>query len=182
MFLVFDNETSQHVFINSDPRDDGFTGDVITDVTLDVPDDLTEWPDGARCPEPALAVSPTDPTDYRLFKYDTEAKSAGFRVIGSRPVTASSYAVHVRSIHHTVPVGSLRLALHNAWDRVGPLILRNSGSTDSSPIRKRQIIRTYLDGESRTNQIAARFWHPLKDYEKIIHLLDAFPDKLEFAE
>ena len=162
MFHIFDDQNSQHVFTNDDPRDDGFTGPVETDVFLEIPGDLKQWPTGTRRPEPVLAISPTNQKDYKVFKHDDNAKSAGFRIVGGLPSTASSYAAYIRSIYQACTVGSHRLALHNAWDQVGPMIRKNRGDNDPTPNVVRRLIRSYLDGEPSTNLMA----RTLKDHEK----------------
>ncbi len=177
MFLIYDTERSCHVFTQADPRDDGSIGSVQTDVTFEDDGD-NDWPDGAPCPERVLGVSISEPKKYKIFKYSKDCKNAGFRILGthfdSDYVSYAAYFCHWNKA--TVTVGQLRGWLHGFWDQHGDRLIRDGGFAGVTPSLKRRLMRTYIDGEPPTNRNVLRLWRPLKDDEKLFHLLDAFPD------
>lgn len=84
MFLVEDRRPGlpNFVFLARDPRKDGYKGKVIDDVELDY--DLlaiSQWPDGAPCPDPQLGRDPANPKHYKVFKYPEELQAAGFELV-----------------------------------------------------------------------------------------------------
>jgi hypothetical protein len=63
--------------VPDDLRDELVTkrgGELLDAVALDVPDDLTTWPDGADAPEVVLCRSADDPRHFRVFKYRRDVR------------------------------------------------------------------------------------------------------------
>jgi hypothetical protein len=87
-YLTQDPETCCYVFTEEDPRPEGARGPVQEGVHLVIPPDLGEWPVGVTAPQPCLAASEEDGTQYRVFKYRNECRPAGFRPL------SELYAVH----------------------------------------------------------------------------------------
>ena len=83
MYLAIDPETKTRVFSDADPRRDDFDGPVECKVSLYVPEDINEWPDGGREPEKCLGVSREDEKKYRVFRFAKECRQADFRLIGA---------------------------------------------------------------------------------------------------
>jgi len=91
MFLIRSGEPAKTVFFAEDPRDEGYCGEVEEGVIVENPDeDLTIWPDGADAPMPSIGLSPTNPKQYRFFKWPKQRQSSGYlRVRGTAAVSLS---------------------------------------------------------------------------------------------
>jgi len=179
MFLILDPDLQYHVLTDADPRDDGFTGSVESEVTFLDNDDF-EWPDGAVGPDHVLCVSLTDPKSYRVFKYSKDARPSGFRVIGPNYTYATSYAAYLRS-RKPMPASALDGWLRDVWTRKGQKLIVEGGHTEVYPSLKRSLMREFIDNELKTNALAGKVWSPLTDHERTIRLLDAFPDDEELV-
>jgi hypothetical protein len=84
MFLTKDRRFGRDnfVFMQTDPRAQGYKGEVVEGVTLDF--DMNQihlWPDGQPQPNPRLGRDPKDPKHYRVFNFPIDLHSAGFEVI-----------------------------------------------------------------------------------------------------
>jgi hypothetical protein len=98
MFLMRNHERNHLIFTYTDPRADGFTGDVEAGVTLEEADDVHHWPDGADSPGVCLGVSPDDPKVFKVFKYDRDRRNAGYESVGGTPIVLHSYADYAKTI------------------------------------------------------------------------------------
>jgi hypothetical protein len=101
MFLVRDRELNNLVFLQEDPRADGYQGDFQEDVSLDYPADIHVWPDGTDRPEVVAGVSDADPNAYKVFKYSRQIRPAGYTPVGGNVWvyrTWADYAVIVRAM------------------------------------------------------------------------------------
>lgn len=100
MFLVKDRRfgMDNFLFIQLDPRQDGYTGEVIEDAKLDYDmPDVRRWPDGEPHPDPQLGRDPKDPTRFKVFKFPQELKAAGFDFVHSHaPLVAYSWSDYRR--------------------------------------------------------------------------------------
>ena len=173
MYLARDVNSSSFVFSDSDPRDDGFSGTVEPDVEFQDTDDF-DFQDGAPTPDHVLCVSRSNPKSYRVFKYAADAQKQGFSVIGSRFSCRPSYASFLCKETTSNPAdGSLRRLLHACWNLHGSQLMAHSRVEQPTPSLKRKLVRQYLD---RRKPTVGSAWHPLTDHQKVIHLLDAFPD------
>ncbi len=75
MFLVKDRRLGMdnYVFTQTDPRTEGFKGEVAEGVTLDFDmNAIHYWPNGQRRPNPQLGRDPKDPKHYQVFKFPEE--------------------------------------------------------------------------------------------------------------
>jgi hypothetical protein len=84
MFLVEDARlgTPFLVFTWRDPRDDGYTGRLNENVILDNDSEtVPSWPDGAARPDACLGQAPDDAKHYKVFKYESDRRQAGFHPI-----------------------------------------------------------------------------------------------------
>lgn len=70
------------LFLDSDPGEDGFKGEVKTDITLDERIS-NDWPDGGNMPTHYLGVSRDNGHEYRVFGSLNDCHAAGFRHIPS---------------------------------------------------------------------------------------------------
>ena len=97
MYLVRDDDLGCLVFLNDDPRDDEFDGEVVDGVSLeDAGLENTEWPEGHSAPDYVLGVSLTDPKEFRAFKYERELADAGYRNVGEPFVCEMSWSDYLR--------------------------------------------------------------------------------------
>lgn len=78
MYVVKDSKTHWYVFTETDPRGDGFAGEVKDDVSLvdDFPE-ILDWPGGER-PSQWLGVASQDEKDFRVFPAPIDCRSAGY--------------------------------------------------------------------------------------------------------
>ncbi|MDB5307597.1 MAG: hypothetical protein JWO38_1799 [Gemmataceae bacterium] len=95
MYLIIDHRLGlrNFVFILTDPRKEGYKGDVDEGVSLDY-DVLAipTWPDGEQRPEPNLGRDPTNPKRYKVFKFPRELREARFEFVDSKtPVVDYSW-------------------------------------------------------------------------------------------
>jgi len=85
MYLVKDRQFGMDrcVFTHTDPRTEGYRGDVAEKVNLDYDmNRIHSWPDGERaCPE--LGQDQSNPNFYKVFKFPAERNASGFALIGS---------------------------------------------------------------------------------------------------
>jgi hypothetical protein len=66
-YKVYDQKRDCHVFLAQNPRDDGFEGRIESEVSLTQNGDVSAWTDGQARPQPFLAVSHLNPSEYRVF-------------------------------------------------------------------------------------------------------------------
>lgn len=81
MFLVKDRRLgmNNYVFTQSDPRAEGYAGDVIDGVALEYDMNAIHlWPDGQPRPNPQLGHDPKHPERYQVFKSPEDLHAAGF--------------------------------------------------------------------------------------------------------
>src|ERR1700733_5294485 len=84
MFLVKDRRLGMDdfVFMQTDPRAEGYKGDVSEDVTLDYDMNAIHlWPYGQPRPNPQLGRDPKNPKHYKVFKFPEELHAAGFEFV-----------------------------------------------------------------------------------------------------
>lgn len=101
MFLVKDRRLGldRYVFMMTDPRLDGYRGEVTEGVTLEFDQNhITLWPDGEQRPHPQLGCDPMNPKHYKVFKFPEGRRSAAFELIHDSvplvPYTWSDYRAH----------------------------------------------------------------------------------------
>jgi hypothetical protein len=100
MFLVKDDrfQPPNLVFVERDPRDDGYTGEIVDDVSLDY-DELKvhRWDDGQRRPEACVGIAPDNSKHYRVFKYSDQLHAAGFEPVAGTPIASfASWFEYIR--------------------------------------------------------------------------------------
>lgn len=76
------------VFTHGNPRDNGFMGSVIEDVSLEYDDSVHSWGYGQDRPRVITGQHPEDPKQYKVFKYEDDLRQSGFRRV------AGTVAVH----------------------------------------------------------------------------------------
>lgn len=96
MFLVRDEVPGcvYLVFTQTDPREDGYAGEVEEGVTLDDAADYS-WPEGSERPMHLVGRDPARPNHYRVFKFHHELEAAGYEQVAGTAITPgrwSSYA------------------------------------------------------------------------------------------
>jgi hypothetical protein len=97
MFLAHDTKRNCFVFTITDPREDGYEGEVVEDVTLEEEENLNVWPDGSDRPTSVLAHARDNPRRFKRFKSDDRAKAAGFEPYTYAPMMAyHRWADHLR--------------------------------------------------------------------------------------
>ncbi|MBY0455930.1 MAG: hypothetical protein K2V38_01185 [Gemmataceae bacterium] len=86
------------VFTHTDPREEGYSGDVEDGVGLDFDmNEVARWPDGTPRPQPQLARDPNDPKKYRVFKFPQEREAAGYELVDANtPIVAFTWAEYKR--------------------------------------------------------------------------------------
>ena len=94
MFHVVD-ANGVHVFTQVDPREDGFTGPVDADVTLEeLTDNSSATTDNQTFPLPALGRSRSDPRRFRVFPEVADCQKAGFAAVGPRWENCARWSDH----------------------------------------------------------------------------------------
>ncbi len=82
MYLVIDSATRCYVFLESDPRDDGYEGDVIEGVTLDTQVSEESGEVDATAQVPCLGRDKTKPNAFKVFSCTKDCRQAGFEPAG----------------------------------------------------------------------------------------------------
>lgn len=118
MFLVIDRRLGMdnYVFTRTDPRSEGYRGDVIEGVTLDYDMNATHlWPDGQPRPNPQLGRDPSNPKNYRVFKFPAELQAGGFEFVHSNvPLVAYSWSDY-RKRYYPVPEEYAKAMTQDEW-------------------------------------------------------------------
>ena len=93
MYHIQVPDTTIHVFLEDDPRPEGFEGGVQENVSL-VPADPSwyKWPYGAPSPDVCLGVSAEDESRYKVFRTTEECRREGYRRLGRNFYTWSSWS------------------------------------------------------------------------------------------
>jgi hypothetical protein len=96
MFLVKDRRfgMDNYVFTRTDPRSEGFKGEVIEGTTLEFDmNAIFLWPDGEPQPNPQLGRDPKNPRHYKVFKSPDDLHASGFEFVHSyAPVVPNSWS------------------------------------------------------------------------------------------
>jgi hypothetical protein len=83
---------------------------------LDLPKDYDTWPEGEDCPEQVLCTSVSDPTHYKMFKYQRDIDLTNFKPTGKHFAGAYSSSSWERFMKN-LPA---RLALEEVPDTEPP--------------------------------------------------------------
>jgi hypothetical protein len=97
MYLVHFPKRGIFVAFLCDPREDGYTGELIEGVKLDIPPGLHDWPEGADRPNPVMGVSSVDPKHYKGFKSRAEMEAAGFTFVGPPATAVDTWKSYLRT-------------------------------------------------------------------------------------
>jgi len=89
------------VFTEVDPREDGFTGEMIEGVSFEQSEDIFHWPDGHRDPEPCVGQEPTNDKRYKVFKYPRDLQKAGFHLVSATFGTYERWSDYTRIAQST---------------------------------------------------------------------------------
>ncbi len=118
MFLVKDRRLGMdnYVFTQTDPRTEGYKGDLTEAVTLDYDMNAIHlWPYGQPCPNPQLGRDPKNPTHYKVFKSPEERQAAGFEFVHfNTPFFAYSWSDY-RKNYYPVPEEYAKKMTQNEW-------------------------------------------------------------------
>jgi hypothetical protein len=99
VFLVKDHCHGANflVFTAEDPRKDGYKGDVEEDVRLDYDvEAVHRWPEGKARPEACVGRDPSDPKHYKVFKYSSDLRAAGYQPLAGTPIVFGSWTRYSR--------------------------------------------------------------------------------------
>ncbi|HYT93680.1 MAG TPA: hypothetical protein VEL76_33485 [Gemmataceae bacterium] len=99
MFLVKDTRhgATYLVFTWNDPRKDGYKGNVIEGVSLDYDmEAVHSWPDGEARPEACVGRKPDKPKHYKVFKYRSDRRAAGYQPVAGTAVVFGSWSDYVK--------------------------------------------------------------------------------------
>lgn len=106
MFLVKDRRfgMDQFVFTNIDPREEGYKGDVLENVSLNYNMDAVHaWSSGLPRPNPRLGRDPNNSSHYKVFKSPEELEESGFQLVHmNTPIVAHSWSEY-RKQYYPVP-------------------------------------------------------------------------------
>lgn len=118
MFLVKDRRLGKdnYVFTETDPRTEGYKGDVIEGVTLDYDmNSIFRWPHGQRSPNPQLGRDPKNPKQYKEFKFPEELHAAGFEFVhDGTPFLEYSWSDY-RKRYYPVPEEYAKTMTQDEW-------------------------------------------------------------------
>lgn len=106
MFLIKDRRLGMdnYVFTQTDPRAEGYRGDVVENVALEYDmNDIHSWSDGETRPEPCLGRDPTDENRYKVFKFPADLQAAGFELVHSSPPFVTFSWPDYRTRYYPVP-------------------------------------------------------------------------------
>ncbi len=140
MFLVKDDrfQPPNLVFVDQDPRNDGYTGEVVDDVSLDY-DELKvhRWDNGQHRPEACLGIATSDPKHCKVFQYANQLQPAGFEPIAGTPVNSfSSWFEYIRlSLSPPKPDQTSEVSWYDYLDKVDDVSRewRKSGQSSDPP-------------------------------------------------
>jgi hypothetical protein len=100
MFLIKESRSGRDYFIftHTDPRKEGYRGELIDDVVLDYDVNAVHlWPDGEPAPQPELGRDPTNPKHYTVFKFPDQRRAAGFEFVQQNtPIDLYSWRDYLR--------------------------------------------------------------------------------------
>jgi hypothetical protein len=118
MFLVKDRRLGMdnYLFMQTDPRAEGYKGDVNEGVTLDYDMNAVHlWPRGQPCPKPQLGRDPKNPKHYKVFKFPEELHAAGFEFVHSNtPFVEYSWSDY-RKRYYPVPEEYAKTMTQDEW-------------------------------------------------------------------
>ncbi len=118
MFLVKDRRLGldNYVFTHTDPRTEGYKGDVIEGVTLDYDwNAIVPWADGQPRPNPQLGRDPNDPKHYKVFKFPEELHAAAFEFVHfNTPFVEYSWSDY-RKRYYPVPEEYAKTMSQDEW-------------------------------------------------------------------
>ncbi|MBX9679007.1 MAG: hypothetical protein K2X38_09610 [Gemmataceae bacterium] len=118
MFLVKDRRLGMDhfIFTQMDPREDGYRGDVIENVSLDYDmNAVHRWPEGLGRPDPQLGRSPGDPSHYKVFKSHNELSESGFKYVHfNTPFVAYSWEDY-RKRYYPIPEEFAKRMTEEEW-------------------------------------------------------------------
>jgi hypothetical protein len=118
MFLVKDRRfgTDKYVFTHTDPRTDGFKGDVIEDVTLNYDmDAISRWPEGQPRPNPQLGRDRQNPKHYKVFKFPKDLDPAKYEIVSpNSPFVVYSWSDY-RKDYYPVPEEYAKTMTQDEW-------------------------------------------------------------------
>ncbi|HEY4308692.1 MAG TPA: hypothetical protein VGN12_04485 [Pirellulales bacterium] len=103
MYLVEDRRSGvlNLVFTWSDPANDGFTGEVLTDVELDYEmEAVHQWNEGEGRPEACLGRSPNNPKHFKVFKYSLDRQREGYQAVDGTVVVFGSWREYLQVFAH----------------------------------------------------------------------------------
>lgn len=83
MYLVIDPITRVYVFVEKDPREDGYEGDVHQDVRLDEIGTLYDRSQDSTTPVPYLGRSTSDEKHYRVFECLKDCRAGNFEPVAT---------------------------------------------------------------------------------------------------
>jgi hypothetical protein len=87
MFYIIDPLFANIVFLEIDPRTEGYQGEVVHVAKLDVPDDLRNSRESAEYPLPVVGMSKTEPMSFRVFRTEQECRDEpGYVALGGNPI------------------------------------------------------------------------------------------------
>jgi hypothetical protein len=95
MFLVQDKigEVTYLVFTWEDPRRAGYTGEVVEGVSLEYDmQAVHRWPNGEPRPDVCVGRSADDPKHFKVFKYRSDVRAAGYDAVPGDPVVFGSWS------------------------------------------------------------------------------------------
>lgn len=95
MFLVQDKvgEASYLVFTWEDPRQTGYTGEVVEDVSLDYNmEAVHRGPNGEAPPDVCVGHSPHNLKHFKVFRYKADLEAAAYKLVPGDPVVFGSWA------------------------------------------------------------------------------------------
>ena len=118
MFLVKDRRLGmdQYIFTQTDPRSDGYQGELVEEVTLEYDMNAIHiWPAGQPRPEPQLGRNPKNPKQYKVFKFPGELRAAEFVLEhANTPFVAYSWSDY-RKHYYPVPEEYAKSMTQDEW-------------------------------------------------------------------
>ena len=118
MFLVKDRRLGMdnYVYTQTDPRTEGYKGDVIEGVTLDYDmNAIHRWPHGQPSPNPQLGRDPNNSTHYKVFKAPDELRAEGFEFVHfNTPFVEYSWSDY-RKRYYPVPEEYAKTMTQDEW-------------------------------------------------------------------